>query len=117
MLRQETVVPEIIETIKELQNNPLFNDFYLAGGTALALQLGHRTSTDIDLFSYKEQNFFEISRYFNNNSEKYKINKNLDGFIRVYINGIKVEFIFDDIGIGKLNISPKNSHKQGTGNR
>ena len=27
--------------------------FYLAGGTALALQLGHRESLDFDLFSYK----------------------------------------------------------------
>jgi hypothetical protein len=27
------------------------NDFYLAGGTALALQLGHRKSIDFDLFS------------------------------------------------------------------
>lgn len=26
-------------------------DFYLAGGTALALQLGHRVSVDLDLFS------------------------------------------------------------------
>lgn len=26
-------------------------DFYLAGGTALALQIGHRVSVDIDLFS------------------------------------------------------------------
>jgi hypothetical protein len=28
-------------------------DFYLAGGTALALQLGHRISLDLDLFSAK----------------------------------------------------------------
>lgn len=27
------------------------SDFYLAGGTALALQLGHRLSVDLDLFS------------------------------------------------------------------
>jgi hypothetical protein len=27
------------------------SDFYLAGGTALALQLGHRISVDLDLFS------------------------------------------------------------------
>jgi hypothetical protein len=36
---------------------PLFsdfkNDFYLAGGTGLALQLGHRDSVDFDLFSNK----------------------------------------------------------------
>ena len=28
-------------------------DFHLAGGTALALQLGHRISTDLDLFTYQ----------------------------------------------------------------
>lgn len=28
-----------------------FKDFYLAGGTALALQIGHRISVDFDLFS------------------------------------------------------------------
>lgn len=29
----------------------LFSGFYLAGGTALALQIGHRVSVDFDLFS------------------------------------------------------------------
>lgn len=29
------------------------NDGYLAGGTALALQLGHRVSVDFDVFTYK----------------------------------------------------------------
>ncbi len=31
-----------------------FEDFYLAGGTALSLQIGHRLSVDFDLFSRKE---------------------------------------------------------------
>lgn len=30
---------------------PISEDFYLAGGTALALQLGHRRSVDLDFFS------------------------------------------------------------------
>src|SRR3989344_3714986 len=30
-----------------------FKDFYLVGGTALALQIGHRRSVDFDLFSAK----------------------------------------------------------------
>jgi hypothetical protein len=30
---------------------PAFGSFYLAGGTALALQIGHRVSVDFDLFS------------------------------------------------------------------
>jgi len=31
------------------------DDFYLAGGTALALQLGHRDSIDFDFFSQQER--------------------------------------------------------------
>lgn len=38
----------------------LAEQFYLAGGTGLALQLGHRTSIDIDLFS---QQAFNTERY------------------------------------------------------
>ncbi|MEX2564468.1 MAG: nucleotidyl transferase AbiEii/AbiGii toxin family protein [Cyclobacteriaceae bacterium] len=33
--------------------NEIFDDFRLVGGTALSLQLGHRMSLDIDLFSEK----------------------------------------------------------------
>jgi hypothetical protein len=35
-------------------------DFYLAGGTALALQLGHRESIDFDLFTQKKFDNLEI---------------------------------------------------------
>jgi len=40
-----------LELIKSLQNKPYLRGFYLVGGTALALHLGHRKSNDIDLFS------------------------------------------------------------------
>ena len=30
---------------------PIVTPFYLAGGTALALELGHRISVDLDFFS------------------------------------------------------------------
>jgi hypothetical protein len=36
------------------------SDFNLVGGTALALQLGHRISVDLDLFTDKEFNTTEI---------------------------------------------------------
>ncbi|MEO0292623.1 MAG: nucleotidyl transferase AbiEii/AbiGii toxin family protein [candidate division WOR-3 bacterium] len=46
----EKVLPEngaeIIESL-----SPHINDFYLAGGTGLALQLGHRKSLGLDFFS------------------------------------------------------------------
>ncbi len=30
------------------------NDYYLVGGTAIALYLGHRNSIDFDLFTHKK---------------------------------------------------------------
>ena len=48
MLRKEAVLPEILNMIKDIQKEDLFKNYILAGGTALALQLGHRTSEDID---------------------------------------------------------------------
>ena len=33
---------------------PLKDDFYLTGGTVLALQIGHRDSVDFDFFSEKD---------------------------------------------------------------
>ena len=34
-----------------LEGQAFLTDYYLAGGTALALQIGHRVSTDLDWFS------------------------------------------------------------------
>lgn len=49
---------------KRLDIFPLFRNFkdsfYLAGGTALALQIGHRDSVDFDFFSQKDINTKEL---------------------------------------------------------
>ncbi|MCL6577105.1 MAG: nucleotidyl transferase AbiEii/AbiGii toxin family protein [Kyrpidia sp.] len=44
------------ETLKELRKTGLFRSFYLSGGTALALQLGHRVSEDLDFFTKNANN-------------------------------------------------------------
>ncbi len=41
---------------------PHIDDFYLAGGTSLALQLGHRRSLDFDLACYDQIRSFDIER-------------------------------------------------------
>ncbi len=46
-----TTSPLLINTLNQLMSEPLFNPFRLVGGTALSLQLGHRISVDIDLFT------------------------------------------------------------------
>jgi predicted nucleotidyltransferase component of viral defense system len=94
MLQKETVVQEITDLIKELQNDSLFKDYVLVGGTALALQLGHRTSTDIDLFTPKKQNVIGLIDYFKKCYKNTNIEVAKDDFIRLYANGIKVEMVW-----------------------
>jgi predicted nucleotidyltransferase component of viral defense system len=49
--------------LKEIFSLPSFKGFYLAGGTALALQLGHRVSQDLDFFSPAEFKSNLIARF------------------------------------------------------
>lgn len=46
-----TVAPLLKETLTILSKHQLFQSFRLVGGTSLSLQLGHRMSDDIDLFT------------------------------------------------------------------
>lgn len=50
MLFKEPVTLSTLKIIQQLFNITELNDFNLVGGTALALQIGHRISVDIDLF-------------------------------------------------------------------
>jgi hypothetical protein len=51
VLHLETVEPHTLGLIKSLLQQDYLAGFDLVGGTALALQIGHRKSVDIDLFS------------------------------------------------------------------
>ncbi len=51
MLHKNVILLEVLFLIEELADIPLIRDYRLVGGTALALQKGHRFSDDIDLFS------------------------------------------------------------------
>lgn len=53
MLHTETVERTTLELLRKLQAEKLLDPFCLAGGTALALYLGHRISVDLDLFIEK----------------------------------------------------------------
>jgi hypothetical protein len=88
------VTPSTFALIQQLQAVPELFDFHLVGGTALALQIGHRNSIDIDLFT--ENDFapeslvrllkptFAVETSFQTNNTLLSI-----------VNGIKVDFITD----------------------
>jgi hypothetical protein len=61
MLYYQTVDESTLELLKQLQATELFKDLRLVGGTSLALQIGHRTSVDIDLFGNIDTAEMEIN--------------------------------------------------------
>ena len=54
MLQSATVHPATLELLKKIMQMPLLQSFNLVGGTALSLQIGHRISVDLDLFSNQD---------------------------------------------------------------
>lgn len=50
----EALTPETQEAFRQAARLPFITSFYLAGGTGLALHLGHRFSVDVDFFSPDE---------------------------------------------------------------
>ncbi len=93
MLYTETVEPDTLSLIQSLQSKSYVNDFLLVGGTALALQLGHRTSTDIDLFINER---FDTELLLNELRVDYKvrIRQQMKHAILVDIADIKTDFVF-----------------------
>ncbi len=70
MLYYTTVNELLKNSLSKLMVAEVFSQFRLVGGTALSLQIGHRESIDIDLFSdvdYGTINFNEIEDFLKSN--------------------------------------------------
>jgi hypothetical protein len=65
----EGLSPEMRHLLASIGQQPFASHFYLAGGTALSLQIGHRQSVDFDFFAetdeVKEERADEIIRSLN----------------------------------------------------
>ena len=55
MLSYQTVNSHTLELLKKLTNEEFLSKARLVGGTALALQYGHRISIDLDFFGNIEE--------------------------------------------------------------
>ena len=68
------------------------NAFFLVGGTALSLQIGHRISIDIDLFSEKSFDESVLSEYLES-QKRLRLNYIARRTIKGQIDGIQVDLI------------------------
>ncbi|MGF7233325.1 nucleotidyl transferase AbiEii/AbiGii toxin family protein [Arachidicoccus sp.] len=92
MLQTQTVRPETLVLIQKLSNDEQLKNFILVGGTALSLQIGHRISVDIDLFSSLPFDAKKISDYLARQYNTKLINTLTNG-IFCYIDEVKVDLI------------------------
>ena len=86
------ISPATFVLIQQLQALPWFKNFYLVGGTALALQLGHRNSIDIDLFTRDDFDDNYLMQILNNRYTVTEIFRRKNSIICL-INNIKTDFI------------------------
>ena len=92
MLYYKTVAAETLELLKTIQKVPAFNSLRLVGGTALALQTGHRKSIDLDFFgpfNFEHEDLIKILKKIGS-VEPISLSKNIMIFI---VNSIKVDFV------------------------
>lgn len=61
-LYYNTVNSTLKTSLEIITKSEIFNNFRLVGGTSLSLQLGHRISIDIDLFSDIEYGLIDFTR-------------------------------------------------------
>jgi Nucleotidyl transferase AbiEii toxin, Type IV TA system len=96
-MHKETVIPELLEVLKKLMALEPLAQFRLVGGTAISLQMGHRMSIDIDLFSNEKVSKRAITDSIQTNFETATC-RTTSYCINAIINDVKID-IYDEWSI------------------
>lgn len=92
MLQTRTVEPGTLGLLKQLMAMQVLDPFFLVGGTALALQLGHRVSIDLDLFTPEPFDKDALTELMSNTFE-FTVESEGPNILITYINDVKVDFV------------------------
>lgn len=91
MLSVQTILPDTLELLKSLTSRPELHAMRLVGGTALALQYGHRTSVDLDFFGEVPDQEAIISMA--EEIGKVTVFNKSKNILQIELNGVKVDFV------------------------
>lgn len=92
MLSYHTIEPYTLELLKKLSNKDFLSETRLVGGTALALQYGHRMSIDLDFFGSIDSDAVDLKMQLRDMGKLsvIKESKNINIFL---LDGIKIDII------------------------
>jgi predicted nucleotidyltransferase len=93
MLHPSTVEPHTLELLKRLMAENHFSQFNLVGGTALSLQIGHRKSIDLDMFTQIDFSASDILQYLEATNYLPRVVHLHKQTLIAQIEGVKVDFI------------------------
>ena len=93
MLQTSTVKKSTLEMLRQLQGESLLSTVRLVGGTALSLQIGHRESEDLDLFSTDPLEMMLVQQLL---IEKYGFIPSViaENTLIGFVHGVKIDVIY-----------------------
>ncbi len=95
---EETISRETRSVLEKIARSKIADNFYLAGGTALAIQLGHRMSIDLDWFT--AGNFSPaILKKKISDLGGFELSGEEEGTLHGALNGVKISFLRYDYGM------------------
>lgn len=92
MLHFQTIHPDTLELLRKLSLLPELSQMRLVGGTALALQYGHRQSIDLDFFGEMTNTPDEIINKMSEFGDCVVLN-NQKSILQLVVSGVKVDVI------------------------
>jgi len=93
MLHLNTIDDTVRDLLLQFSSVDYLSGFALAGGTSLAVQIGHRKSIDIDFFSFSDVKMEEVSLFLENGFTDIEIRRTTPVFIFCNINQVKCDFV------------------------
>ena len=90
----DVILPETFDLLRRIQEDTFFEGFFLVGGTALALQIDHRLSIDLDFFSLQP---FDNQQVESHLSEQYGFQTDYvaTNTLKGFVQNVKVDFLTD----------------------
>jgi len=93
MLHRQTVEPITLELLTTLMQKEYLTNFVLVGGTALTLQIGHRKSVDLDMFTWVDMETDLLQQNMETDFTDFSVALKRSNTLLSTINTIKVDFI------------------------
>ncbi len=107
----ETIDKETARVLKQIGESKIAENFYLAGGTALALQIGHRQSIDLDWFSRQDFSGDNLKKTLSELGD-FEVVSEAPGTLHGLLDNVRVSFFYYDytqlfpfLAFGKINLA------------